>query len=148
MRLVFTKTNGKYDILHVERSGEGVVAIQCPKQGIIPHDMVHFAVETVVRAGGFLTRLTEGESLADTMVGTVEGDAVEGIVLCLQAELWSQPMSAEDFLASYYAACEARGHRAIPLSQDEITLLRTSIADLTHRWAAVPVQGTLVLDDA
>ena len=46
MRLTFAKGTGKYDHLQIERGGLPLEMIQCPKQGIIPHDMIHYAVET------------------------------------------------------------------------------------------------------
>jgi len=51
MELVFTKGAGKYDTLRGGRAG-GVESIACPKQRIVPHDMVHYAVERVLRRRG------------------------------------------------------------------------------------------------
>jgi hypothetical protein len=53
MRLTFTKRDGKYDDLTAGRSDGRTTTIQCPKQGIIPHDMVHFAVESTLARRGF-----------------------------------------------------------------------------------------------
>lgn len=52
MDLVFTKGVGKFDRLEVVRPGMQPEVIECPKQGIIPHDMVHFAVEHTLLARG------------------------------------------------------------------------------------------------
>lgn len=49
MQLSFHKRAGKYDDLLIERADGTTEAIQCPKQGMIPHDMVHYAVEKCVR---------------------------------------------------------------------------------------------------
>ncbi|MEO7149930.1 MAG: hypothetical protein ABIY40_08380 [Rhodanobacteraceae bacterium] len=35
--------------------------MSCPKQRIIPHDMVHYAVETTLAKRGFLQRVRDGE---------------------------------------------------------------------------------------
>ena len=39
MRLTFTKRDGKYDDLLIERPDAAPETIKNPKQGIIPHDM-------------------------------------------------------------------------------------------------------------
>lgn len=64
MKLVFTKGPGKTDLRQVIRAGVLLEAIACPKQGIIPHDMVHYAVEHTLAARGFLSRVTGGEAAA------------------------------------------------------------------------------------
>ena len=43
MNLIFTKGAQKADRLEVRRPGRAAELIECPKQGIIPHDMVHYA---------------------------------------------------------------------------------------------------------
>lgn len=48
MQLIFTKGSGKHDKMEVIRDGTPVESIECPKQGIIPHDMVHYAVESTL----------------------------------------------------------------------------------------------------
>jgi hypothetical protein len=61
MKLVFTKGSGKYDFMEVFRPGGEPERVECPKQRIIPHDMVHYAVEHTLQARGFLCRVKEGE---------------------------------------------------------------------------------------
>ncbi|MEI6418569.1 MAG: hypothetical protein WCO82_05845, partial [Sphingomonadales bacterium] len=60
MKLIFTKGSGKYDQLLVEAPDGVRPPIPCPKQGIIPHDMVHWAVEAEVAAAGFLKLIAAG----------------------------------------------------------------------------------------
>jgi hypothetical protein len=62
MKIVFTKGAGKIDLMKVVRVGQPSELIDCPKQGIIPHDMVHYAVEHTLNARGFLIRVKDGES--------------------------------------------------------------------------------------
>lgn len=57
MKLIFTKGAGKTDLMEVVRTGQPSELVDCPKQGIIPHDMVHYAVEHTLDARGFLTRV-------------------------------------------------------------------------------------------
>ena len=57
MKLTFTKQAGKFDNLLIERDNHSRETIHCPKQGIIPHDMVHYAVEKLSLAKGSYQRL-------------------------------------------------------------------------------------------
>ena len=50
MKLVFTKGAGKFDAMEVVRIGQPSEVVECPKQQIIPHDMVHYAVEHTLNA--------------------------------------------------------------------------------------------------
>ena len=52
MEIRFTKGSGKYDEMRVTRHGASET-IACPKQRIIPHDMVHFAVEATLQNEAF-----------------------------------------------------------------------------------------------
>lgn len=144
MRLVFSKGSGKYDRLDVRRDGAPVQRIDCPKQGIIPHDMVHFAVESVMAARGFLSILADGVP-ATFAPGGESAEAIERLVETIQAEAWSGPADAADLIALYELTCEARGHSVIPVDAPTIELIRERMADLTARWDAVPVGGTLEL---
>jgi hypothetical protein len=60
MRLTFTKGRGKFDRLDIVTAGGPLAPIECPKQGIIPHDMVHFIVEAEVATRGFLGGIAAG----------------------------------------------------------------------------------------
>ncbi|MFZ4383016.1 MAG: hypothetical protein ACOYO0_13740, partial [Sandarakinorhabdus sp.] len=60
MILTFTKGSGKYDRLDIVASDGARPPIACPKQGIIPHDMVHWAVESEIAAAGFLRLIAQG----------------------------------------------------------------------------------------
>ncbi|KQN25107.1 hypothetical protein ASE86_02285 [Sphingomonas sp. Leaf33] len=81
MRLVFARGTGKAD-----RPDE---TIDCPRQRIIPHDMVHYAVESVLDARGFLGRVASGEAANFTMGPESESDGVERLVEVIQGDGWS-----------------------------------------------------------
>jgi len=146
MRLVFTKRDGKHDDLAIERADGSSETIRCPKQGIIPHDMVHFAVESVLAHQGFLSLVAGGEALAFTTTGGDSEEAIERLVECFQAEMWGGRVSAADLLATYALACEARGHAAAPIAVDDVEIVRARLDELTDSWAAVPVNGSLTLE--
>lgn len=84
MRLIFIKGAGKMDrmeMIHADRAPE---FLDCPKQRIIPHDMIHYAVETVLDARGFIGRVAAGEAAALTMGAEPESDGVERLVEAIQ----------------------------------------------------------------
>ena len=147
MKLVFTKGSDKYDRLDVYRLGHDIEAIDCPKQRIIPHDMVHYAIETTLRRRGFLGRVRDGEPANFQMVGESESDGVERLVEVFQGDEWSGGLTpAQDMLDLYRVTCEARRCPMLPLEPSDIEDVRHAIGVLTEQWASVAIGGSLTLD--
>lgn len=148
MKLGFTKGSGKFDRLDIVAADGPRAPIDCPKQGIIPHDMVHFAVEAELTTPGFLGLIAAGGD-GGFRLGLDDGHAqsVERLVEMFQGEGWSGgPMADDDFMALYATTCEERGNTPLPIDGTTIAAIRARIADLTAQWAAVPVGGQLVLE--
>jgi hypothetical protein len=148
VKLTFTKGSGKYDRLDIVAADGPRAPIDCPKQGIIPHDMVHFAVEAEVTTPGFLGLIAAGgDSGFRAGTDNALAQSVERLVEMFQGEGWSGgPMADADFLALYAVTCEERGDTPLPIAGTTIAAIRARIAGLTARWAAVPVGGQLVLE--
>jgi hypothetical protein len=148
MRLLFTKQAGKHDRLTITRADGSTAQVDCPKQGMIPHDMVHYAVEKIVHADGFLTRVAQGEGLGFTEGVAESAEPIERLVETMQADTWSNAgqSDVDELLALYQLACDARGHAALPLTPPHIAAIRAEMADLAARWAQVPLNGTLELE--
>lgn len=143
--LAFTKGAGKTDILLVTRAGGGE-RIDCPKQGIIPHDMVHYAVESMLAARGFLGRVAAGEDAAFTMASQAESDGVERLVEVIQGDAWSGGTSAPAAMIDLYrVTCEARDCPPWPVDAPAIEAIRAEMRRLGEAWSATPVGGTLTL---
>lgn len=148
MDLIFVKRSGKNDELTIVRDGAATDTIACPKQGILPHDMVHYAVESVLAHRGFLSLVKAGGDAgfaAAAGVGDAAAEAVERLVETMQAEMWGGRVPIADLIAVYEQACDARGHRAVPVTPDDIVTIRARIDALVHQWAAVPTNGSLVV---
>jgi hypothetical protein len=143
VRLHFGKGAGKYDALRIERAGMADEVIQCPKQGIIPHDMVHYAVESVVPHRGFLSLLKDGQAAGFAMEADGAAQAVERLVEMFQAELWGGRVAAAELLAMYVHACGEEGAAAV--SVEEVEAIRAAIDALGEEWARVPVGGGMVV---
>ncbi|OYU16271.1 MAG: hypothetical protein CFE37_00890 [Alphaproteobacteria bacterium PA4] len=147
MQLTFTKGAGKFDRLAIVTAAGPQPVIDCPKQGIIPHDMVHFAVEAEVATIGFLGGIADGGDAGFRAgVDNPHHRSVERLVETVQAEAWSGgPVGDAEFLSLYRVTCEARGDTPLDLPSATLAAIRARLADLTTRWAAVPVGGSLVL---
>lgn len=146
MKLVFTKGTGKFDRMEVVRAGQPSELVDCPKQGIIPHDMVHYAVEHTLDARGFLTRVMDGEAAAFQMQAEAQSDAVERLVEVFQGDGWSGGASPpSDLIAMYRVTCQARSCPMLDVDEAAIAQVRAVIADLTARWTTVPAGGVLEL---
>lgn len=147
MKLIFTKGPEKFDLMKVVRAGKPPETVECPKQRIIPHDMVHYAVEYTLGARGFLTRVKGGEAAAFQMQGEAQSDAVERLVEVFQGDEWSGGNAPpSDMIEMYRVTCEARSCPMLNVDEVAILAVRAMIADLTERWAAVPVGGLLELE--
>ena len=147
MKLTFTKGSGKYDRLEIVTDAGPVAPIDCPKQGIIPHDMVHFAVESEVVTLGFLGGIAAGGDAGYTAgVDDPHHRAIERLVETVQAEAWSgQPYADDDFISLYLVTCEARGDAPLALDGAILRAIRARLVALGTAWGKVPVGGSMQL---
>lgn len=146
MKLVFTKGSGKFDTLDLLRPGAAPERVDCPKQRIIPHDMVHYAVEHTLATRGFLGRVKAGEVAGFQMQGEATSDGVERLVEVVQGDAWSGGQTpAAEVLDLYAVTCSARGCPPLPVGAADIDAVRAAMAALTQAWQAVPVGGRLEL---
>jgi hypothetical protein len=134
---------------------DGSVAVQHQRQThFAPHDLTHYAVESVLRHRGFYSLLAEGWSLDDFGPpwprGRVElaADLSERIVGLLDVERGSGViMSAEDAntsLRDHYARMGVRTE--IPaLSEDQLREIRRLRGELLSQWGALAPGDALEL---
>lgn len=147
MQILFTKGAGKHDRMDVIRDDAPSQQIECPKQGIIPHDMVHFAVESVLHKRGFVTRVAAGEAADFRMDAEAESDGVERLVEVFQADGWAGWNSAPaDMLDLYRVTCEARQCEALAVGVADVEAVRERILVLTAQWQATAVGQSMVLE--
>ena len=145
MKLTFTKRDGKYDDLLIERPGLQSETIRCPTQGIIPHDMVHFAVEGALAHRGFFSLLADGAPASYATAGGDSEEAVERLVETFQAEMWGERVPAADLIATYEHACGARAHPAMPVSTQDVEAIRARLDALTASWSEIGVNQSLTV---
>ncbi len=142
----FTKGPGKVDWLDVVRADGTTERIDCPKQRIIPHDMVHYVVESEIGARGFISRVCEGEAASFAMIGDAESDGVERLVEMVQAEAWSGGSDDAAFIDLYRVTCDARDCAPLPVDAALVCAIRARVAACQAAWDALPVGGALTLD--
>ena len=146
MQLIFTKGPGKHDRMDVVRGDGSVERVDCPKQRIIPHDMVHHVVESVLARRGFMTRVRDGERADMRMRGEAESDGVERLVEVVQGDAWSGGTSdAAEMLTLYRITCDARDCPMLDVTAADLNAIRARIAELTLQWDALPVGESLAL---
>lgn len=145
MEITFTKGSGKYDEMRLTRNGVSET-IACPKQRIIPHDMVHYAVEHTLQKRGFLVRVREGALVGFQMVPEPESDGVERLVEVFQGDAWSGgDASPQDMLDLYQVTCTARECPALPVGSEDIIAIRRNIQGLDAQWQALATGQSMSL---
>ena len=146
IRLTFTKLAGKYDKLVIQGLGREL-AIDCPKQRIIPHDLIHYAIEKVMGLRGFVRLVMEGRAEAELAHADYDALLGEALTETLQAEMWSGgPPDDGAFLDMLAVTMEARGQKLKPLAPDVIDNIRAEIESLTEAWNRVTPYKTLVVE--
>lgn len=72
-----------------ELGGRCPPTLPCPKQGIIPHEMVHCEVEGKLRPRGFVAHVLDREAAGFSMAMDAEGDGVERLAELFQTDAWA-----------------------------------------------------------
>lgn len=146
MKVSFVKRSGNSDQMVVQRE-TGTEVVDCPKQRIIPHDMVHYAVERTLHKRGFMGRVRDGEGATVPMAAEPESDGVERLVEVFQGDAWSGGASPPaDLLALYEVTCSARRCPPLRITPADVLAVRECIADLDRRWQALPIGQALDLE--
>ncbi|SDG27422.1 MULTISPECIES: hypothetical protein [unclassified Duganella] len=161
MKLIAEKRSktDKYDVLRFVRNNGSCTEALMPRQGILPHDLVHYVVESALPLRhGFLSLLARGadaqfvmESVHDKSNPNVETEAVqaEAIVEGLQAQLWSGAFDEAAFMEGAAAACTARNKLPFDfgiLAVDLKTTLYDRALALNEQWNNAPFYSTLTLE--
>jgi hypothetical protein len=159
MKLVAEKLGrtDKADRLRFVRADGTQTQAAMPRQGTLPHDLVHFVVESALRfERGFLGLIAAGAEAgfvmqavhdkANTTPG-VEAVQAEAVVEALQTQLWAGAFDADAFLDGVASASAARGQPPFAFSGSvaPVSLFEDAQA-LLERWNGVPFHASLELD--
>jgi len=159
MKLVAEKggKSDKLDRLRYLRDDGSDTEAAMPRQGILPHDLIHYVVETGLGLRhGFTGLVARGAAATFAMDTThapagkeVEAEAiqVEAIVEALQTQLWSGQYSDADFLEGVRTACLVRAQPPFVFDLPDAgrALFGAALA-LDAQWQALPFHSSLTLD--
>ncbi len=150
MKLVAEKLDksGKYDRLKFVRSDASETQTVMPRQGTLPHDLVHYIVESQLPLQhGFLGLIAAGSDAGFVMQAshdhanpsiTTEAVQTEAIVEALQAQLWSGHFDLAAFIDGVSTASAARGKPTFDFTGVDVkTVLYEAALELLERWNCV-----------
>ena len=146
----------KSDLLVCTRADGSTTQVDMPRQGVLPHDLVHCVVESALPfRHGFLSQVADGASIAfESGVSTVQGPQrhvvesgqVESIVEALQSQLWAGAFDRTSFLEGVALACASRQlpAPAWPAIDLEAELFERAVR-LNQEWTQVPPHQSMTL---
>lgn len=159
MKLIAEKrsSSDKYDVLRFVRNNGSATDALMPRQGILPHDLIHYVVESALPLRhGFLSQVALG---ADTQTATQaaqdagnpalqqQAAQVESIVEGLQTQLWCGSFDLGAFQEAANSACAARGHAPFDLTGIDVHAALYQRAQALHAaWQEIPCHRSLTLD--
>ena len=165
MRITITKGE-REDEIEAARPDGTSARTSFPHKGPIPHDAVHFYVESAlglddafwgtVAAGRHpedVAALAKAGGHASAKRASVPDSAIvrlvqaERIVECFEADLWSGgETNPETLRAAVAAGCSQSLVPSMEVTDEAIADIRSCLADLRSRWPAAKPGERLVLD--
>ena len=160
MKLIAEKAGkaDRYDNLRYVRADGSQSYSSMPRQGTLPHDLVHYVVEsTLPLRHGFLSLVAAGadalfvmETVHDRSNPAVDTEAAqaEAVVEALQTQLWSGAFDTEAFLEGARLALAARDKPTFDFASIDPRILYDRALELLERWQRVPFHQAMELDFA
>jgi len=158
MKLTATKSAkaDKLDHLLCTRADGTSTSVAMPRQGVLPHDLIHFVVEsTLGYRHAFLGEVANGADIAFAMqmshdlahtAPSPELSQAEAIVESLQAQLWSGAFDQAMFEEGLRSACAMHGCVPPQLDAAHGRQLYDAVIALGQRWRQVPFHASMTLD--
>ena len=158
MKLIAEKLgkNDKYDRLRFIRADASETQTAMPRQGTLPHDLVHYIVESALPLPhGFLGLVAAGsdagfvmQAVHDPLNPNIATEAIqaEAIVEALQTQLWGGGFDLEAFIEGVRSASAARGKPGFDFAGvDAKAALYDAALALLELWQRVPYQQSMEL---
>ena len=166
MKLIATRRSrtDKVDDLRCVRRDGSATGCPMPRQGILPHDLVHYVVEStlgwrhafygMIAAGADIgPAMEQAHDASDAGNAALADQAIhaEAVVESLQAQLWAAGSDRDAFDPAMFdegvrSACAGRGRSVPALPPDTGRRLFDAVLALDARWRQVPWHGALELD--
>jgi hypothetical protein len=164
MQITITK-GATGDLIEALRSDGTSVRTHFPKKGPLPHDAVHFVVESelgivegfwgMVAAGRHpeeIQHIAKAAGHASASRARTPDPAIipivqaERIVECFEADLWGGGSDGDTFRDLVRAGCEQSLVPDLLIDDEAIARVRGRLAELRNRWAVLPVGGIYSLE--
>ncbi len=156
MRVRFTKgpVVAKADSLICVRDDGTETSTTMPRQGILPHDVFHFVVESTLGwRDAFFAQVARGVEL-DQLAAKRAGRKVdwskwpqalqaESLVECLQAEQWGGAADPKTFQETLVITCRQRHVPAPRVTAEDLARVRHALREFGALWRPLPPGGTL-----
>lgn len=156
MRVRFIKgpVVAKADTISCVRADGTVTSTTMPRQGILPHDVFHFVVESTLGwREAFFAQVARGVEL-DQLAAKRAGRKVdwskwpqalqaESLVECLQAEQWGGAADPETFHETLVLTCRQRQVRAPRVTAEDLARVRLELREFGALWRPLPAGGVI-----
>ncbi len=154
MQIRLTRLTNDRHRLEVVRDDGTCEARELETRSALPHDLVHYAVETEagLRAS-FYGRLARGETYEELTAMAPDGPEAmqtEQVVAFIQGTMKNDAWAGADpdgFVKSVAAGCRSLGHEPPSwLTAELIVRVRERLRRVQGQWRATPFHHTLVLE--
>lgn len=140
------KSPGEADTVTVLH-GERVRVFKAWNQAVLPHELVHFAVEAALGMRGFV-RLVAAGADPDELGKTRDPETLfaEGLTNAFQYEIWGLvEVSNAGVLERVNEGAERGRVPRLEIDEARLDAVRELLGDLSRRWSALPHGGKLEL---
>ncbi|MFZ9348695.1 MAG: hypothetical protein ACO25T_07780 [Arenimonas sp.] len=157
MKLIARKMEAavKLDRLRVVRDDGSETSCELPRQGVLPHDLVHAVVESHLNLReGFLGLVAKGADIAFAEKNFreyidperhFEVAQAESVVEGLQTQLWQGAFDFTAFIAGVEGACAMRGVVTPKISEADGQAMFDTAVRLNDQWRQVPAKAEFTL---
>jgi hypothetical protein len=161
MQIALVKGN-TYDTLRVTRADGSIAEAQVVKKGPVPHDGVHFAVESGLNFDNAFFGLIAAGRHPDNIAGLasamghssaskaqapdpfiVELIQAERLVECFEAEIWGGPADLETLQSVADAAFSASLVPRVVLTPEGVAAVRAGLDQLKANWLPLKTGASL-----
>lgn len=156
MLVRFTKNppSAEADLLTCVRPDGSTTTAPLRRQGILPHEAIHFVVEgTLHWHDAFFGNVARGETIekvADRLHGRnghwakiTQAHQTEALVECFEADQWGGASDPAAFAEKLVLACRRRGTTPPDVNIEELERVRLALREFGAAWRPLPPGASL-----